>query len=54
MLVVRPAMSEDIDAICMLADLAGAGFTSLEVGREALERRLAKRGTKICRNGLTI
>jgi len=42
MLVVRPAMSEDIDAICMLADLAGAGFTSLEVGREALERRLAK------------
>ena len=42
MLVVRPAVSGDLDAICELAKLAGAGFTSLAVGREALAVRLAK------------
>lgn len=42
MLVVRPAKSDDLDAICHLADLAGPGFTSLAVGREALSARLQK------------
>lgn len=42
MLVVRPATSIDLDAICELADLAGPGFTSLAVGREALAARLSK------------
>jgi len=42
MLIARPAIFEDIDDICKLANLAGAGFTSLAVGREALERRLSK------------
>lgn len=42
MLIVRPAVSKDLDAICELAELAGAGFTSLAVGREALAARLAK------------
>ena len=42
MFVVRPAISKDIDVICKLAELAGAGFTSLAVGRKALEKRLAK------------
>ena len=42
MLVVRPASSADLDAICHLADLAGPGFTSLAVGREALSARLKK------------
>jgi len=42
MLIVRPAISKDIDAICQLAELAGAGFTSLAVGREALEARVTK------------
>jgi len=42
MLVVRPAISKDIDSICDLAELAGAGFTSLAVGREALKKRLSK------------
>ena len=42
MLIVRPAISADIDAICKLAKLAGPGFTSLEVGRKALKKRLAR------------
>lgn len=42
MLVVRPAKSSDLDAICHLAELAGPGFTSLAVGREALSARLEK------------
>jgi len=42
MLVVRPAKSDDLDAICHLAELAGPGFTSLAVGREALAARLEK------------
>ena len=42
MLVVRPAKSDDLDAICHLAELAGPGFTSLAVGREALSDRLNK------------
>lgn len=42
MLVVRPAKSDDLGAICHLAELAGPGFTSLAVGREALARRLEK------------
>jgi len=42
MLVVRPATSSDLDAICHLAKLAGPGFTSLAVGREALAARLEK------------
>ena len=42
MLVVRPATSDDLDAICHLAELAGPGFTSLAVGRDALSARLNK------------
>jgi len=42
MLIVRPAKSDDLDAICDLAKLAGPGFTSLAVGREALSARLDK------------
>jgi len=42
MLVTRPARMDDLDAICRLAELAGPGFTSLAVGREALSARLAK------------
>ena len=42
MLVVRPAMLDDLDAICHLAELAGPGFTSLAVGRDALSARLKK------------
>lgn len=42
MLIVRPAKSDDLDAICHLAELAGPGFTSLAVGREALAARLHK------------
>ena len=42
MLVVRPAKADDLDAICHLAELAGPGFTSLAVGREALSNRLNK------------
>jgi len=42
MLVVRPAISDDLDAICHLAELAGPGFTSLAVGRDALAARLNK------------
>lgn len=42
MLVVRPAKFSDLDAICNLAKLAGPGFTSLAVGREALSKRLEK------------
>lgn len=42
MLVVRPARLDDLDAICHLAKLAGPGFTSLAVGREALAARLDK------------
>jgi len=42
MLVVRPAKSNDLDAICHLAELAGPGFTSLAVGRAALSVRLKK------------
>lgn len=42
MLVVRPAKPDDLDTICHLAELAGAGFTSLAVGREALSARLQK------------
>jgi len=42
MLIVRPAKSDDLDAICHLAELAGPGFTSLAVGREALALRLEK------------
>jgi len=42
MLIVRPAISDDLDAICDLAKLAGPGFTSLAVGREALSARLDK------------
>lgn len=42
MLVARPAKSDDLDAICHLADLAGPGFTSLAVGRDALSARLEK------------
>lgn len=42
MLVVRPANAHDLDAICHLADLAGPGFTSLAVGRDALSSRLDK------------
>jgi len=42
MLIVRPAKSDDLDAICHLAKLAGPGFTSLAVGREALAARLEK------------
>jgi len=42
MLVVRPAISDDLDAICHLAELAGPGFTSLAVGREALSVRVNK------------
>jgi len=42
MLVVRPAKSGDLEAICHLAELAGPGFTSLAVGREALAVRLEK------------
>ena len=42
MLVVRPAQLNDLDAVCHLAELAGPGFTSLAVGREALSARLQK------------
>lgn len=42
MLIVRPANLGDLGAICRLADLAGPGFTSLAVGREALAARLEK------------
>ena len=42
MLIARPATSDDLDAICHLAELAGPGFTSLAVGREALAARLSK------------
>lgn len=42
MLVARPATLDDLDAICHLAELAGPGFTSLAVGREALSIRLQK------------
>ena len=42
MLFVRPATLNDLDAICELAELAGAGFTSLAVGRAALMARLEK------------
>lgn len=42
MLVTRPARADDLDAICHLAELAGPGFTSLAVGREALSVRLNK------------
>lgn len=42
MLVVRPANKGDLDAICHLAELAGPGFTSLAVGRDALSARLNK------------
>jgi len=42
MLMVRPAVSNDLDAIVNLAKLAGPGFTSLAVGREALKARLEK------------
>ncbi|WP_026941618.1 arginine N-succinyltransferase [Hellea balneolensis] len=42
MLVTRPARPDDLDAICHLAELAGPGFTSLAVGREALSARLNK------------
>ena len=42
MLVTRPAKREDLDAICRLAELAGPGFTSLAVGRDALSNRLQK------------
>jgi arginine N-succinyltransferase len=41
MLVVRPAITDDLDAICYLAELAGPGFTSLAVGRDALSARLS-------------
>lgn len=39
---VRPARSDDIDNILTLAKLAGPGFTSLAVGRDALAARLSK------------
>lgn len=42
MLVVRPAKTDDLDAICHLAELAGPGFTSMAVGRDALAARLQK------------
>ena len=42
MLIVRPAKLDDLDIICHLAELAGPGFTSLAVGREALSARLNK------------
>ena len=40
MLVVRPAKIDDLDDIERLADQAGAGFTSLQVGREGLRAKL--------------
>ncbi len=42
MLVARPATTDDFDALVNLARRAGAGFTSLAVGDEALQRRLVK------------
>ena len=42
MLIVRPATLGDLDGICTLAELAGPGFTSMAVGREALAARLEK------------
>jgi arginine N-succinyltransferase len=42
MLIVRPARIEDLDAFCALAEAAGPGFTSLQVPREDLEKRLKR------------
>jgi len=42
MLIVRPARLEDLDAFCALAEAAGPGFTSLQVPRTDLEKRLKK------------
>jgi arginine N-succinyltransferase len=39
--VVRPARTGDVDQIVRLAALAGPGFTSLVVGRDALAERVA-------------
>ena len=42
MLVVRPARADDIDSFARLAEEAGPGFTSLQLPREDLEKRLVK------------
>lgn len=42
MLIVRPANLDDLDAFISLAEQAGPGFTSLDVGPDVLEERLRK------------
>jgi arginine N-succinyltransferase len=42
MLIARPARKDDLADILRLAKLAGPGFTSLAVGKEALTERLKK------------
>ena len=42
MLIARPARLDDLDAFAKLAEAAGPGFTSLQVPRDDLARRLEK------------
>ena len=42
MLIVRAAKAADIDALSLLAEEAGTGFTSLSVTRDVLAERLEK------------
>lgn len=42
MLYVRPAQLTDLDALARLAEQAGPGFTSLQVGRDGLYAKLEK------------
>ena len=50
MLVIRPVRHDDLDGLCRLAEIAGAGFTSLPRDKKILAENIEKAVSTFSRN----